>query len=55
MRGKRIPNVLQNFRPVSADFFRMEAEHGIAVVGVLATAIEDRLARLEIDAWHKDF
>ena len=29
--------------PVSADFLRMEAEHGIAVVGVLATEIKDRL------------
>ena len=31
----------------------MEAEHGIAIAGVLAAEVEDRLTRLEVDAGHE--
>ena len=32
----------------------MEAEHGIAIVGILGTDVKNRQTRSSIDGWQKD-
>ena len=42
----------ENILPVSTDFFRMEAQHRIAIARILTAKRGYRLAGLQVDAWH---
>ena len=54
MRDERYFYLGQLGAPVVADFFGVKAEHGVAVVGILAADVEDGMARREVDGRQED-
>ena len=44
----------ENFLPVGAHLFGMEAEHGIAIAEIAATNVEYSRTGSMVDGWHKN-
>ena len=40
--------------PIGTNLLGMQTQHGIAIVGILGTDVEDGMARLDIDGRQKD-
>ena len=46
--------LIQHLLPVGLHILGMQAQHGIAVVGIALANADNSIERLQIDAWHTD-